>query len=49
MQEIHEPENKSPLAKWMKRFGLVGFIFFFVKGLLWLTIPALLIWLGYTW
>ncbi|MEL6869565.1 MAG: alanyl-tRNA synthetase [Pseudomonadota bacterium] len=24
---------------WIKRFGLIGFAFFFVKGLLWLAAP----------
>ena len=27
---------------WIKKFGFWGFMFFLVKGLLWLTIPALL-------
>lgn len=32
------------LAKWIKRLGFWGFLFFFVKGLLWLLIPALIAW-----
>lgn len=42
---IHE---KTPTAipakcmRWMKRIGLIGFLFFLIKGLLWLLIPALL-------
>jgi hypothetical protein len=28
--------------KWIKKLGFWGFMFFLVKGLLWLTIPALL-------
>jgi hypothetical protein len=36
-----EPLEKSSRAKtWVKRFGAAGFIFFLVKGLLWLIIPA---------
>lgn len=27
---------------WIKRLGFWGFLFFLVKGLLWLLIPALL-------
>jgi len=30
------------LANWIKRLGFVGFLFFLVKGLLWLLIPALI-------
>jgi len=33
-------------AKWIKRFGVAGFLFFFIKGLLWLIVPAVLIWFG---
>jgi len=25
---------------WIARFGIVGFLFFLVKGLLWLIVPA---------
>jgi len=27
--------------RWIKRLGFLGFMFFLVKGLLWLAIPAL--------
>ena len=30
------------LAIWIKRLGFWGFLFFLVKGLLWLLVPALL-------
>jgi len=30
------------MTLWLKRAGLAGFLFFFVKGILWLTVPALL-------
>jgi hypothetical protein len=30
------------LATWIKRLGFWGFLFFLVKGLLWLLVPALL-------
>lgn len=31
-------KNKTPAAKWIKRFGVAGFLFFFIKGLLWLAV-----------
>jgi hypothetical protein len=31
----------STVLKWVKRSGSLGFLFFLVKGLLWLIIPAL--------
>ena len=30
------------LKHWIKKLGFWGFMFFLVKGLLWLTIPALI-------
>lgn len=27
---------------WIKKLGFWGFLFFLVKGLLWLTVPALI-------
>ncbi len=43
MESMHEPqpENKDQAAGWMKRFGVAGFLFFLIKGLLWLIVPAL--------
>jgi hypothetical protein len=35
-------ENKAVL--WLKRIGVLGFLFFLVKGLLWLALPTLLVW-----
>jgi hypothetical protein len=32
----------STVKGWIKRVGFWGFLFFLVKGLLWLTIPALI-------
>jgi hypothetical protein len=29
------------IPKWIKRLGFWGFLFFLVKGLLWLLIPTL--------
>lgn len=34
-----------PLPKWARRMGLAVFLFFLIKGLLWLIIPAgLIVW-----
>jgi hypothetical protein len=33
----------SRTARWGKRIGTIGFLFFLVKGLLWLLIPALIL------
>ncbi len=32
------------LGKWIKRLGVAGFLFFFIKGMLWLIVPAVLVW-----
>ena len=33
-------------ARWLKRLGFYGVLFFLVKGLLWLIVPALVaLWL----
>jgi hypothetical protein len=45
MSETPRPDARRP-ATWLKRFGAAGFLFFLVKGLLWLTVPALLVFLG---
>jgi len=30
------------VTRWIKRLGFWGFLFFLVKGLLWLLVPALI-------
>lgn len=38
-----EPEKKKcPAVNWVKRFGIAGVLFFLIKGLLWLIVPALI-------
>lgn len=39
-------KRKCPAVKWVKRFGVAGFLFFLIKGLLWLIIPAALVYFG---
>ena len=31
------------MKTWLKRLGVAGFAFFFIKGMLWLTIPAAIV------
>jgi hypothetical protein len=33
-------ENKSKLKLWLKRIGFWGFMFFLVKGLIWVAVFA---------
>ncbi|MFN9581105.1 MAG: hypothetical protein ACK566_00345 [Bacteroidota bacterium] len=34
--------NTQRLVIWLKKLGIAGFIFFLIKGLLWLIIPYLI-------
>jgi hypothetical protein len=34
--------DRTKVINWIKRLGFWGFLFFLVKGLLWLLVPALL-------
>jgi hypothetical protein len=34
-------KRKCPAVRWTKRFGAAAFLFFLVKGLLWLILPAI--------
>ncbi len=40
-----DPAGRARLS-WVQRLGAAGFLFFLIKGLLWLAIPALLAYLG---
>ena len=33
-----EEQKKSSLIAWVKRLGFAGFLFFLVKGLVWLAV-----------
>jgi len=35
-------KRKCPAVQWVKRFGAASFLFFLIKGLLWLIVPALI-------
>jgi len=43
-QDLRVSDMKT--ATWIKRLGLWGFLFFLVKGLLWLLVPALAVYLA---
>ena len=44
---MSEPKNSGfSFRALAKRLGVLTFLFFLIKGLLWLIVPALLIWWG---
>jgi hypothetical protein len=48
MQAPVAPEEAGRLGvSWLQRLGVAGFAFFLIKGLLWLTVPALLAYMGW--
>lgn len=36
--EKEEPKTESGAKKWLKRVGVLGFLFFLIKGLVWIAI-----------
>ena len=40
-------DKTCPARSWVKRFGVAGFVFFLVKGLLWLIVPAIIAYLSF--
>ncbi len=44
LNEMNEKpqDEKADVATWLKRVGVIGFLFFLIKGLLWLIVPALI-------
>lgn len=43
------PAPQADKATWIKRIGILGFLFFLIKGLLWILIPAgLILWRRWT-
>jgi hypothetical protein len=43
-----EATNKENTAvRWLKRFGVAGFLFFFIKGLVWLALLVGATYFGY--
>ncbi len=37
------PTKRNGLLPWLKRLGVAGFLFFLIKGLAWLIVPAVVI------
>ena len=35
---MQENDHQKPKMTWLKRLGLAGFLFFLIKGLLWLAV-----------
>jgi hypothetical protein len=46
--EIKKPRQRVCPLKWLKRLGLAGFLFFLIKGLLWLLVPGLIAYFSLT-
>ncbi|NJM53559.1 MAG: alanyl-tRNA synthetase [Blastocatellia bacterium] len=46
---MQEEQNKkeNPAIKWLKRLGFAGFMFFFIKGLIWLAVIIGATYFGY--
>ena len=42
MQEVPQHQQQSKMILWLKRLGVAGFLFFLIKGLLWLIVPGLI-------
>lgn len=47
VQETLPGNDKPTISQWLKRLGLAGFLFFLAKGLLWLSVPVLLLYFGF--
>ncbi len=48
-QEKTLPTTRSipdKCIRWTKRIGVLGFLFFLIKGLLWIIVPAILFYFG---
>jgi hypothetical protein len=35
---MQESDNQKPVNTWLKRIGWAGFLFFLIKGLIWLAV-----------
>ena len=45
-QLLANQRSQTRSCSWIKRLGFVGFMFFFIKGLLWLSLPGILVFFG---
>lgn len=39
-------DGRAHRLRWLRRLGVTGFWFFLTKGLLWLIVPMVLVWIG---
>lgn len=39
-------QHKYDINLWLKRLGWLGFLIFLVKGVVWLTLPFLFVYMG---
>jgi hypothetical protein len=46
MKQDHALSADTTRAGWLRRAGAAGTLFFLIKGLLWIIVPALLAWFG---
>jgi hypothetical protein len=37
-EQYTQQKDKKGLVKWLKRLGIAGFMFFLIKGLLWIAV-----------
>jgi hypothetical protein len=47
MIELRKENMSSDKMNWIKRVGFIGFLFFLVKGLVWLAL-AWSVWMGFS-
>ena len=47
MSMNEEPSKEKTAARWLKRFGVAGFLFFLIKGLIWLALFISAAYFGY--
>lgn len=40
VKEVNDKPRAKGFKKWLKRFGVVGFWFFFIKGMLWVVVAV---------
>lgn len=38
MKEVNRQAQKAKIVSWLKKVGFLGFLFFLIKGLIWLVI-----------
>ena len=40
-------DRQTNSRSWLKRLGAIGFLFFLIKGLLWILIPLMVLFWGF--